>query len=183
MRTRAYGASLCRACRRELISRSLYTYLSRRPGQEGVRQRMRELAQARRRSGYRCVHVLLRREGWAVNMKRVRRRYRLELLQLRQWVRRRKHASLHRDILPAAAHERGSMDFVNDALIDGRALRVLMVIDQCSRWTPILKVASSMPGESAAEAFDRVIAKHRKLIAITVDRGTEFTSRGLNAWA
>jgi putative transposase len=73
------------------------------------------------------------------------------------------------------------MDFVNDALIDGRALRVLMVIDQCSGWTPILKVASSMSGESAAQAFDRVIAKHRKPIAITVDHGTEFTSRGLNA--
>jgi transposase InsO family protein len=74
---------------------------------------MREVAQARPRYGYRRVHVLLRREGWQVNMKRVRRLYRLEGLQLRHRVRRRKHASLHRGIPPAAsrAHERWSMDF------------------------------------------------------------------------
>jgi putative transposase len=75
---------------------------------------MREVAQARPRYGYRRVHVLLRREGWQVNMKRVRRLYRLEGLQLRHRVRRRKHASLHRGIPPAAsrAHERWSMDFL-----------------------------------------------------------------------
>ena len=97
--------------------------------------RMRELAQARPRYGYRRIHVLLRRDGWAVNMKRVRRLYRLEGLQLRHRVRRRKHASLHRGIPPAAsrAHERWSMDFVHDALADGRAFRVLTVVDQW-RW-------------------------------------------------
>jgi hypothetical protein len=99
----------------EQISRSLCAYRSRRLGQEALRHRMREVAQARPRYGYRRVHVLLRREGWQMNMKRVRRLYRLEGLQLRQRVRRRKHASLHRGIPPAAsrAHERWSMDFVH----------------------------------------------------------------------
>jgi putative transposase len=108
--------------------------------------RMRELAQARPRYGYRRIHMLLRRDGWAVNMKRVRRLYRLEGLQLRHWVRRCKHASLHRGIPSAAsrAHERWSMDFVHDALADGRAFRVLTVVDQWSRWSPILEVAQSM---------------------------------------
>ena len=146
---------------------------------------MRELAHARPRYGYRRVHVLLRREGWPVNLKRVRRLYRLEGLQLRHRVRRRKHASLHRGIPPAAsrAHERWSMDFVHDALFDGRAFRVLTVVDQWSRWSPILEVAQGMSGMTVAEALDRAIARHGAPRTITVDHGTEFTSRALDEWA
>jgi putative transposase len=181
----AYGTSLCRACRLVQISRALNAYLSRRPGQEGLRHRMRELAQERPRFGYRRVHVMLRREGWKVNMKRVRRLYRLEGLQLRHRLRRRKHASLHRGIPPAAsrAHERWSMDFVHDALNDGRAFRVLTVVDQWSRWSPILEVAQSISGAMVAEALDRAISRHGKPRTITVDHGTEFTSRALDEWA
>ena len=181
----AYGTSLSRACRLLQISRSLYGYCSRRPSQEALRRRMRELAQARPRYGYRRLHVLLRREGWPVNMKRIRRLYRLEGLQLRHRVRRRKHASLHRGIPPAAsrAHERWSMDFVHDALLDGRAFRVLTVVDQWSRWSPILEVAPGMSGSAVAAALDRAIARHGKPRTITVDHGTEFTSRALDEWA
>src|SRR6185312_12008564 len=144
----AFGTSLSRACRLVWISRSLHAYRSRRPGQEGLRTRMRDLAQGRPRYGYRRLHVLLRRDGWKVNMKRVRRLYRLEGLQLRYRLRRRKHASVHRGIPPAAsrAHERWSMDFVHDALMDGRAFRVLTVVDQWSRWSPILEVAQNLSG-------------------------------------
>jgi len=115
-------------------------------------------------------------------MKRVRRTYRLEGLQLRHRVRRRKHASLHRGIPPAAsrAHERWSMDFVHDALADGRAFRVLTVVDQWSRWSPILDVAQSMSGRAVADALDRAIAEHGKPQTITVDHGTEFTGRVLD---
>jgi putative transposase len=167
------------------ISRSPYAYASRRAGQEVLRLRMRELAQARPRFGYRRIHVLLRRDGWGVNLKRVRRLYRLEGLQLRLRVRRRKHASLHRGIPPAAsqAHERWSMDFVHDALLDGRPFRVLTVVDQWSRWSPILEVAQGMSGKAVAEALDRAIARHGKPRSITVDHGTEFTSRALDDWA
>ncbi len=99
-------------------------YRSGRPSQEPLRRRMRELAQGRPRHGYRRVHVLLRREGWRVNLKRIRRLYRLEGLPLWHRVRRRKHASLHRGIPPAAsrAHARWSMDFVHDALMDGTGI-------------------------------------------------------------
>ena len=174
-----------RACRLAMISRSLWYYRSRRPPQTALTMRMKELAQSRPRFGYRRVHVMLRREGWAVNHKRVRRLYRLEGLQLRLRTRRRKHASLHRGVPPAAtrAHERWSMDFVHDALLDGRPFRILTVVDQWSRWSPILEVASSMSGSSVAEALDRVIAEHGAPVSITVDHGTEFTSRALDEWA
>lgn len=106
------------------------------------------------------VNVTLpRRERRSINMKRVRRLYRLESLQLRHRLCRRKHMSLRRGIPPKAsrAQERWSMDFVHDLLIDGRASRVLTVVDQWSRWSPILEVGSSMTGQAVAEALGRVI--------------------------
>jgi len=75
------------------------------------------------------------------------------------------------------------MDFVHDATLDGRAFRVLTVVDQWSRWSPILEVAQSMSGRQVAEALDRAIALHGKPRSITVDHGTEFTSRALDEWA
>jgi putative transposase len=73
------------------------------------------------------------------------------------------------------------MDFVHDALFDCRAFRVLRVVDQWSRWSPILEVAQSMSGAACAEALDRAIGRYGKPRSITVDHGTEFTSRALDA--
>jgi putative transposase len=100
-----------------------------------LRLRIRELALSRPRFGYLRIHVLLRREGWRINRKRVHRLYRLEGLQVRMRVRRRKRLSLHRGLAPrpSALGERWSMDFVHDQLLDGRAFRVLAVIDNWSR--------------------------------------------------
>lgn len=180
-----YQVGVSRACRLSLISRALWYYRSRRPPQTALALRIRELAHARPRYGARRVHVLLRREGWPVNHKRVRRLYRLQGLQLRHRTRRRKHISLHRGTVqpPTRAHERWSMDFVHDALADGRAFRVLTVVDQWSRWSPILEVAQGMSGASVAEALDRAVAEHGCPASITVDHGTEFTSRALDEWA
>jgi putative transposase len=104
--------------------------------------RIRELAFARPRFGANRIGVLLRREGWTVNRKRVRRLYRLEGLQVRMRVRRRKHRALHRGPapVPTGQSQRWSMDFVHDALIDGRAFRVLTVVDQWSRESPLREV-------------------------------------------
>ncbi len=78
---------------------------------------------------------MLRREGWRINRKRVHRLYRLEGLQLRMRVRRRKHRCLHRGVVPKATHphQRLSMDFEHDQLFDARPFRILTVIDQWSR--------------------------------------------------
>lgn len=147
--------------------------------------RIRELAHARPRFGYNRIWVLLRREGWLVNRKRVRRLYRLEGLQVRMRVRRRKHIALHRGPAPTPVGptERWSMDFVHDALADGRPFRVLTVIDHWSRQSPILEVASSMSGRTVAAALDRAIGAGPVPRSITVDHGTEFMSRALEDWA
>jgi putative transposase len=114
------------------FSRSGWYQRSRARDQTPLRTRIRELAHARPRFGFQRIHVLRRREGWRVNQKRVRRLYRLEGLQVRMRVRRRKHMALHRGPAPVAQgpEERWSMDFVHDQLADGRPFRVLTVVDQ-----------------------------------------------------
>ncbi len=147
--------------------------------------RIREIAHARPRFGFLRIWVLLRREGWRVNHKRVRRLYRLEGLQLRMRVRRRKHAALHRGPAPAPAGptERWSMDFVHDALADGHPFRVLTVVDQWSRQSPLLMVGSSMSEQRVGEALHLVLLAGPVPRSITVDHGTEFPSRALVDWA
>ena len=174
-----------RACRLAQFSRAAWYRRSQAADQTALRMRIREIAHARPRFGYLRIRVLLRREGWPVNHKRVRRLYRLEGLQVRLRVRRRKHMALHRGPAPSPAGptERWSMDFVHDAVADGRPFRVLTVVDQWSRQSPLLMVASSMSGQHVGEALDRVLIGTQAPRSITVDHGTEFQSRALEDWA
>lgn len=144
--------------------------------------RIREIANDRPRFGYTRIHVMLRREGWKINIKRVHRLYRLEGLQVRMRRRRKKRLSLHRGMPPLAIglNERWSMDFVHDQLVSGRAFRVLTVIDNWSRESVLLEVGFRLTGQSVVDALDSV-GKIRKLPStITVDHGTEFTSLALD---
>ena len=174
-----------RACRLAQFSRAAWYRKSRAKDQAALRLRIRELASARPRFGFLRIWVLLRREGWLVNKKRVRRLYRLEGLQLRMRVRRRKHQALHRGPAPTPTgpKERWSMDFVHDALADGRPFRILTVVDQWSRHSPLLEVAARQSGQTVGEALDRVLRGPERPRSITVDHGTEFQSRALEDWA
>lgn len=174
-----------RACRLAGFSRAAWYKRSTARDQTALRARIRELAYARPRFGYLRIWVLLRREGWRVNHKRVRRLYRLEGLQVRLRVRRRKHMALHRGAapIPSGVGERWSMDFVHDALADGRPFRVLTVVDQWSRESPILEVASRMSGQTVAAALDRAIGRGVPPRSMTVDHGTEFMRKALEEWA
>ena len=180
-----FEVSVQRACHLAHFSRAAWYRPSRRDQQLSLRRRIRELAEARPRFGFLRIWVLLRREGWRVNKKRVRRLYRLEGLQLRMRVRRRKHIALHRGPAPRpiGPTERWAMDFVHDALADGRPFRVLTVVDQWSRRSPILEAASSMSGHSVGAALDRALGPGPVPKSITVDHGTEFMSRALEDWA
>lgn len=174
-----------RACRLAQFSRASWYRRSRAKDQSALRLRIRDLAETRPRFGYLRIWVFLRREGWRVNRKRVRRLYRLEGLQVRMRVRRRKHRALHRGPAPVATGpaERWSMDFVHDALADGRPFRILTVVDHWSRQSPLLEVAPRMSGVTVGQALDRVLGVGRSPRSITVDHGTEFQSRALEEWA
>jgi putative transposase len=119
-----WRVSIRRACRAVPADRSTYHYRSKRAGQPPLVKRIREIAETRVRYGYRRIHVLLRREGWPVNAKRVCRLYREQGLQLRnKSPKRRVKAKLREGRSPAtAANQIWAMDFVHDQLFDGTSL-------------------------------------------------------------
>ena len=180
-----YRVSIRRACDLSCFSRAAWYRSSQAKDQSVLRARIREIALSRPRFGYQRIHVMLRREGWMVNRKRVHRLYRLEGLQLRMRVRRRKHQCLHRGPVPKASrrHERLSMDFVHDQLFDGRRFRMLTVIDQWSRESVIVEPQYAYSGQGVAELLEHWVATNGAPVSITVDHGTEFTSKALEAWA
>jgi putative transposase len=118
-----------------MLRPSVWYAKSQAVDQIALRQRIRDIAMSRPRFGYLRVLVMLKREGWAVGKKRVYRLYRLEGLQLRMKVKRRKRIALLRGKVPkpTAANQHWSMDFVHDQTHDGRKFRILTVIDQWSR--------------------------------------------------
>lgn len=166
------------------FGRSSLRYVERKDRQEGLRIRLRELAAARVRFGYRRLTVLLKREGWAVNAKRIYRLYTDEGLTVRSQ-KRRKAERRQRKPLTAARrpNERWSMDFVHDRLVDGRWLRILTVIDQFTRECLLLWAEASLTGEKVAGCLEPVALARGAPESITVDNGSEFASRALDLWA
>lgn len=166
------------------LQRSSFYYRHRKDPQEVLRQRLRELAMDRPRYGYRRLHVLLQREGWHVNHKRVHRIYCEEGLMLRT-KRRKKIASQTRLVLPEATrpNERWAIDFVADQLLDGRRFRILTAVDTCTREMLAAHAAYSLTADKVTRALDKVIVERGATDAITLDNGTEFTSRVFDAWA
>jgi putative transposase len=177
--------SIRRACEVFLVERSSYHYKSRRPGQAGLENRIKELCETRVRYGYRRIHVLLRREGWTLNQKKTRRVYRELGMQLRNKTpKRRVKAKLRDDRCEAtAANETWAMDFVHDQLATGQKLRVLTIVDTFSRYVPALDPRFSYRGEDVVRTLERVCAEVGKPKTIRVDQGSEFISRELDLWA
>ena len=109
-------------------------YTSNRPLQEALCCRLRELAATHVRYGYRRLTVLLRREGWMVNAKRVYRLYDQENLKVRSVERKKISRRQRVPQGPATGpNQCWSADFVSDKLTDGRSYRILTVIDQFTR--------------------------------------------------
>jgi putative transposase len=149
-----------------------------------LRIRLKELAEERRRFGSPRLLVLLRREGWVVNHKRVERLYRQEGLSLRQR-RRRKRPSHLRVVRPGpnGANQQWAMDFVSDSLADGRRMRVLTVVDLWDRRSPCLEPDRSITGERVARRLEALRLQGQCPRVIRVDNGPEFTSKALDRWA
>lgn len=101
----------------------------------------------RPRHGYQRIHVLLRREGQTVNLKRVYRIYREERLSVRRKNRKRvAAASREALVLPKRPNERWSVDFMADTLADGRTFRTFNIVDDCTRERVAIEVGRSIPG-------------------------------------
>lgn len=173
-----------RACRVLGVDRSSVRYAATRPDDVALRERLKALAQERRRFGYRRLHVLLRREGHAVNRKRVQRLYREEKLTVRRRGGRKRAMGTRAPIgLPTAANQRWSLDFVADQMTDGRRFRILAVVDDCTRECLALVADTSLSGTRVARELDRLVARRCRPATIVSDNGTELTSNAILAWA
>lgn len=180
-----FKVSVRRACRAVPACRATYHYCSVRPSQEPLRKRIREIAETRARYGYRRIHIVLRREGWLVNVKRVRRLYCLEGLQMRHKPPRRRVTAKLRDDRSNATgpNQVWAMDWTHDELFDGKRIWVLTVVDTWSRVCPVMCVtrsATAMVVIGALEEARRRIGLPR---TIRVDQGCQFTSKELDLWA
>jgi putative transposase len=144
--------------------------------------RIRDIAQSRVRYGYNRIYVLLRREGWLVNRKKVHRIYVSEGLSLRHRKYYRKRRSLIRIIppTPTAPNQRWCMDFVHDSLADGKAIRILTVVDTFSREAVLLECGRSMTGKHVANALEKLSHGHGMASFINVDNGSKFVSKALD---
>lgn len=179
-----FGVSERRALRVTEWPRSTHRRGSRAADQTPLRMELRDLAASRPRYGYRRLTILLRRRGWPVNHKRVYRLYRQEGLQVR--IKHRKKLASGIRVKPPYAsrvNERWTMDFVADALSNGRRIRVLTVLDSFTRECLAMKVSSSLPAQRVTDALEEVIAARGKPQTIQVDNGSEFTSNHFDAWA
>ena len=163
--------------------RTSVRYQATRPDDAALRERLKALAQERRRFGYRRLHVLLRREGQVVNRKRVQRIYREERLTVRRRGGRKRAVGTRRPIeIPLAANQRWSLDFVSDQMTEGRRLRILTVIDNCTRECLALVADTSLSGRRVARELNTIIGQRGRRDMIVSDNGTEYTSNATHEW-
>lgn len=154
---------------------------------EILRGRIKEIAAARVRYGYRRIWVLLRREGWTVSPKRIARLYRQEGLSLRAKAPKRRRRSAVQRVRIAATQPNHvwSMDFMHDRLMgeERKAFRLLTIVDIFTRECLALEVATGFRARDVVGVLTRLIEKRGTPIAIRCDQGTEFTAEALDQWA
>ena len=174
-----------RACELAGMGRSSYRYRGRGPDDRDLRERLRNWAFERRRFGYRRLTVMLRREGWAVNHKRVYRLYREEGLAVRTKRKGKRAAGVARVpmALPATANQVWTMDYTQDALASGRKFRTLNLMDGYTREAVAIETDTSLPGARVVRVLEGLRARRGLPRQIVVDNGTEFTSRVVDQWA
>lgn len=173
-----------RACSVIAADRKMIRYRSCRPPETALRARLRELANERRRFGYRRLFILLRREGEASGINRIYRLYRDEGLTVRKRRSRRRAIGVRAPILvEAKANARWSLDFVHDQMANGRRFRVLNIVDDVTRECLAAIPDTSISGVRVARELTTLIEQRGKPGMIVSDNGTEFTSHAIFAWS
>jgi putative transposase len=179
-----HGFSQRRACRLMDCNRRTARHSERAKDEDALRQRMKALAEEKRRWGYRRLCAVLRREGWSINPKRAYRIYKEEHLALRP--RHRKRLKCEGRGQPQAAqrpNEIWALDFVSDMLADGRTFRTLNLIDVFTRQCHAIEVDTSLGGYRVARVLDRVVLAEGKPKLLRIDNGPEFRCKALDLWA
>lgn len=179
----AFDLSERRACAVFGFDRSSVRYGGSRDDDADLRGRLRALAGQRRRFGWRRLKILLAREGIAPNHKRLRRVYAEERLQVRRRGGRKRALGTRAPMaIPQGPNQRWSVDFVSDALGDGRRFRVLAVVDDFARERLALVADTSLSGTRVARELDALIAARDRPLVVVSDNGTELTSTAILRW-
>ena len=172
------------ACRYLEANRRMIRYVRIAKDDGPLRSRLEELAAERRRFGFRRLAVLIRRDGWVVNIKRVLRVYREANLQVRKRLKRR--VALGRGTpapIVSTVNERWSLDFVHDSLQTGRRIRTLNIVDDFTRECLAIEVDTSLSGGRVARVLDAIGSVRGFPQTIVMDNGTELTSLAMACWA
>jgi putative transposase len=172
-----------RACSIVGADRKMIRYRSSRAPDAALRGRLRDLANERRRFGYRRLFVLLRREGEPSGINRIYRLYREEGLTVRKRRARRKAVGTRAPILvEAKPNARWSLDFVHDQFASGRRFRILNIVDDVTKECLGAIPETSISGRRVARELTAIIERRGKPGMIVSDHGTEFTSNAMLAW-
>lgn len=178
-----HGYSERRACRLIGVDRTAFQYRPKRPEDVAVRVRLRELANERRRFGYRRLAVMLRRDGLQMNLKKVYRLYKEERLTVRKRGGRKRALGTRAPMtVPQDANQRWSIDFVQDAIDDGRRFRILNVVDDFTRECLASVLDTSLSGVRVVRELDRLCSLRGRPAMIVSDNGTELTSHAVLKW-
>jgi putative transposase len=178
------GLSERRACEIVEADRTMIRYRSRRPPETELRKRLRDLANERRRFGYRRLFILLRQSGEPSGINRIYRLYREEGLTVRKRRARRRAVGTRAPILvEARPNARWSLDFVHDQFACGRRFRILNVVDDVTRECLAAIPDTSISGQRVARELTNLVQRRGKPGMIVSDHGTEFTSNTMLAWS
>jgi putative transposase len=180
-----FALSERRACDAMGFGRASHRYRSRRDPASELRMRLKDLAESRVRYGYRRLHVLLRREGWPVNHKRIYRLYSEEGLSIRTRSLKRRRACRYRSARaePGTMNDVWAMDFVSDKLFDDQPFRILTMVDCHTREALATSARTNFRAYQVVEELDRIVRLRGKPRNIRVDNGPEFAGRLLDQWA
>lgn len=178
------GLSQRKACCLLNLHRSVGRYKSMRQNDELLKGKIISLALERKRFGYRRLHLLLKKEGFKVNHKRVYRLYRESGLKIRKRGGRKRSLGSRVPMMALnGPNEKWSLDFVSDALADGRRIRILTIVDDFTRECLKMVVDTSLSGKRVVRELSSLVADKGIPKAITSDNGTEFTSNAILKWS
>lgn len=177
-----HGISERQACRLLEVDRTSYRYEPRPDSNAALRQALLDLARQKPRWGYRRLWAVLTKQGWMVNVKRIYRLYRQEGLLMRRLKRKRLKGVAPLNPLISRPNQEWALDFVSDALSNGRALRALTIVDSYTRECPAIEVDTGISSRQVTRVLERIIEQRGAPTSLRCDNGPEFTSRHFLAW-
>lgn len=179
-----FGASERQACRTIQLSRCAYRYSAKKTADEPIAQELRQLADRRPHWGCSKMTDYLRNEGHNWNHKRIRRVYRDLSLHLKRKPKKRLPARVAQTLaVPEQVNQTWSLDFMSDALSNGRTFRTLNVIDDFNRESLWIEVDTSLPAERVVRVLEQLLAWRGKPASLRMDNGPELISQRLENWA